>query len=202
MKIINKTDWETEDLKKILTRALNEDDKIEGKYRYRSQLKVEIVYSKGPRRWVVEYYKKHDLDLPERKWYSGYAYYNGNLMRLRVPKKEISKVLLSKIFIHEMGHIRGFRHSGMGRWLDIETSWIDDDKYQIKKKEIREKPKEDLRLKRYKHVIEMINQKEKLLKRLRNQIKKWNAKKRYYEKVLIATAKIKNEGEGEINERA
>lgn len=57
MRIINKTDWKTEDLKKVLTKALNEDDKIEGKYRYRSQLKVEIVYSKGPRRWVVEYYR-------------------------------------------------------------------------------------------------------------------------------------------------
>jgi len=195
MRIINKTDWKTEDLKKILTKALNEDDKIEGKYLYRNQLEIEIVYSKGPRRWVVESYKKRNLEMPEHWLYSGYAYYNGSLMRLRVPRKEISKVLLAKIFIHEMGHIRGYKHSSMGGWIDIEASWAKDDKYQIRKKENRKKPREDLQLKRYKHVIEMIKQKGKILKRLRNQIKKWNVKKRYYEKVLTAAGKIKSERE-------
>ena len=202
MRIINKTDWKTADLKKILTRALNEDDKIEGKYLYRNRLEIEIVYSKGPRKWVVESYKKRNLEMPEHWLYSGYAYYSGNLMRLRVPKREISKALLAKMFIHEMGHIRGHKHSGMGRWLDIETLWIEDDEYQIKKKEIKGKPREDLQLKRYNHVIEMIKQKEKILKRLRNQIKKWNAKKRYYQRVLTAAGKIKSERKGEVNEGA
>ena len=135
MKIINKTDWKTADLKKILAKALNEDDKIEGKYLYRNLLEIEIVYSKGPQKWVVESYKKRNLEMPEHWLYSGYAYHSSNLMRLRVPKREISKVLLAKMFIHEMGHIRGYKHGGMGRWLDIETLWIENDEYQIKKKE-------------------------------------------------------------------
>jgi len=65
--------------------------------------------------------------------------------------------------------------------------------YLSEKKEIKAKPREDLQLKRYNRVIEMISQKEKILKRLRNQIKKWSVKKRYYEKVLTATGKLKSE---------
>jgi len=193
MKIINKTDWKTEDLKRILTKALNEDDKIEGRYRYRSQLEIEIVYSKGPRKWVVESYKRRNLEIPEHWLYSGYAYFNGNLMRLRIPKEKIKKVILAKIFIHEMGHIRGYRHSGMGRWTEIDVPWIKDDEYQIRKKEVNKKPREDLQLKRYNHVIEMIREKEKILKRLRNQIRKWNQKRKYYERILVASTKIKKE---------
>jgi len=89
----------------------------------------------------------------------------------------------------------------MGRWIDIETLWIEDDEYQIKKKEIRGKPREDLQLKRYKHVIEMIKQKEKILKRLRNQIKKWNVKRRYYQRILTTTGKLRVKGEVKDNER-
>jgi len=196
MKIINKTNWRTDDLKKLLTAAFNEDDRVEGKYKYRDRLRIEIVYSKGPRRWVVEAYKKRNLELPVRRLYSGYAFYNGNFMKLRIPKEKIDKEILVKIFIHEAGHIRGFRHSGMRRWIDIEASWAKDDKYQMRQKETKVKPKVDLQLKRYEHILTLLKDKKSQLKRLQNQIKKWNQKRKYYESVLVASGKIKKEDIG------
>lgn len=65
--------------------------------------------------------------------------------------------------------------------------------YRSEKKAIKIKPKVNLQLKRYEHVIKMIKRKEKILKRLRNQIKKWNQKRKYYERILVANGKIKKE---------
>jgi len=52
------------------------------------------------------------------------------------------------------------------------------------------KPKPDLQLKRYQHVLKMVKQKTKQLKRTQTLLKKWTQKKKYYEKVLVAASKL------------
>ncbi|MBA7544766.1 hypothetical protein ES705_37127 [subsurface metagenome] len=190
MKVINKTHWNTSDLKRVLVKALNEDDKIEGRYKHRGYLRITIVYSKGWPSWVIKHYQKQNKEIPIRKVYSGNAWVNGTVMGLRVPREKFNVEHFVEVFIHEMSHIRGIRsHRAIGTVKDEDLEWTKE--YSVTQKEARVKPKVDLQLKRYNHVIEMIKQKEKILKRLRNQIKKWNAKRRYYERALTAAGKIK-----------
>ncbi len=199
MKVINKTNWDNSDLKKILVKALNEDDKVEGKYKYRNCLEITISYSKGYPSWVVKHYQKQNKELPIRKRYSGNAWVGGTRMTLRVPREEFNVEHFVEVFIHEMSHVRGIRsHRAIGTVKDEDLEWTKN--YSVRQKEVRVKPKVDLQLKRYNHVIEIIKQKEKIMKRLRNQIKKWNAKKRYYQRVLTSAGKIKSERKGEVNE--
>lgn len=196
MKIINKTNWDTLDLKKVLTRALDEDDKVEGKYGYRSYLEVTISYSKGYPSWVVKRYQERNKELPVRERYSGNAWVGGTRMVLRVPRGKIDTRLLSRVFKHELDHCRGFKHNQMGgRYLDTKDLGRDNWalSYPIRQKEARVEPKPDLQVRRYEHVLEMLKAKKSQLKRLQNQIKKWNQKRKYYESVLVASGKIKEE---------
>lgn len=192
MKVINKTHWDTSDLKRILVKALNEDDKIEGKYEYRSYLEVTITYSKGWRKWIVEYYKKKKKELPTREVYSGNAWVRGTGMRLRVPREKFNVERFVELFIHEMSHVRGYRsHRVIGTVKDEDLEWIKN--YSVRQKETRAKPKVDLQLKRYEHILAMLKDKKSKLKRLQIQIKKWNQKSKYYERILIANGKMKRE---------
>jgi len=183
MKIINRTKWDTLDLKKILTKALHEEEKIEGRLSNKGYLEVEIISAGKWNKKFIEYFKSKNRDIPEvRKAYSGYAYINGDYMKLRLPDTNIDTDKLAKLFIHELKHIRGFRHKDMISYIEYNTNWAKD--YIINLKAKIKKPKEDLQIKRYKHVLEMYTKKVNQLKRLKNQIKKWESKKKYYEKVL------------------
>jgi hypothetical protein len=183
MKINNKTNWNEKDLRKIFSKAMSLNDKIEGRYPRKSQLLVEVVYAK--RTWA-----KIDNQ------FSGYAYRNGNYMKLKVPRKQFDQRLLARVFIHELYHCRGFSHDQMGEvYLNIknleEDNWALE--YPVRKILPKKKPKEDLQIKRYEHVLAMLKDKQLKLKRLQKQVKKWNAKKKYYEKTLVAAGKIKME---------
>jgi len=192
MKIINKTNWDTLDLKKVLTKALDEDDKVEGRYEYRSYLEVTISYSKGYPSWVIRHYQKENREIPIRERYSGSAWVNGTRMTLRVPREKFDVKRFARIFIHEMSHIRGIRsHRVIGVVKDEDLKWTKD--YSVRQEETKVKPKTDLQVRRYEHVLEMLKAKKSQLKRLQNQIKKWNQKRKYYESVLIANGKIQKE---------
>jgi len=175
MKVKNKTQWLTRDLKRILCEALRRDNKIEGELTewQRKRLTVEIVHARYNR-------------------VSGYAWYNSYLMRLRVPKEKLLKKDLVWLFIHELTHIRGYKHKSITRkWEIVNCSWVEDnEKYPLGKKVERPKPKTDLQLKRYTHVLKMISKKETALKRLNNSLKRWKKKQKYYEKVLITVGKL------------
>lgn len=192
MKVTNKTNWRTSDLKRILVRALNEDDKVEGLYNYRNRLKIIIVYSKGHPGWVIKSYKREGKDLPTRELYSGYAWIRGSEMRLRIPREIFNVKRFVKLFIHEMSHIRGIRsHRMIGAVKDSDLEWTKN--YSVKQKGIKIKQKADLQLKRYEHVLAALKIKKTQLKRLQSQIKKWTQKKRYYESVLVTNGKIEKE---------
>lgn len=192
MKIINKTNWDTLDLKKVLTKVLDEDDKVEGRYKYRNYLEVTISYSKGYPGWVISHYKKKGKELPAREVYSGSAWVGGTGMGLRVPRGKFDVKRFARIFIHEMSHIRGISsHRAIGVVEDEDLGWTKG--YSVRQKEAKVKPKPDLQMRRYEHVLEMLKAKKSQLKRLQNQIKKWNQKRKYYESVLVASGKIEEE---------
>lgn len=192
MKITNKTNWDTLGLKKVLIKALDEDDKVEGRYKYRSCLEVTISYSKGYPGWVISHYKRKGKELPPREVYSGSAWVGGTRMILRVPREKFTVRRFVRVFIHEMSHIRGIRsHRAIGVVEDEDLGWTKD--YFVRQKEIKVKPKPDLQMRRYEHVLETLKVKKSQLKRLQNQIKKWNQKRKYYESVLVASGKIEKE---------
>jgi hypothetical protein len=183
MKITNKTHWDSRDLKKIFSKAMSLNDKLEGRYQRKSQLLVEVVYSK--RTWANV-----------QSQFSGYAYRNGNYMRLRVPRKPFDQRLLVRLFVHELYHCRGFSHDQMGEvYLNIKNLEIDNWvlEYSVRKILKNKKPKRDLQITRYEHVLQMVKDKKSKLKRMQNQLAKWTAKKRYYEKALVEAGKINKE---------
>ena len=187
MKIVNRTNWSTRSIWKLLTTALKIDEKIEGKFKERKDLEVLIVYS-NKRYWGA----------PEHR-FSGHAYYYGSWMKIRVPREKIDSRLFARTFWHELYHCRGFRHNQMqsigGRFLDMKNLEKDDWalEYSIVPKKEKSRPKVDLQLKRYECVLETLKIKTSQLKKLQKQIKKWSQKRKYYESALASNGKIKKE---------
>lgn len=200
MKVTNKTNWQTSDLKKIFIECCK--TKLDS-WKY---LKVEVTYSAS--RWI------HG-----RAGYGGGLRGGGNvkifLPRNPIDKKYIDgryteprpyaflnfKQVLAWVFIHELHHVLGKHHREMKdsyylHWRSYarnpeKMSWVDD--LQLRKEEVKEKPKMDLQTKRYEHVLAALKIKKSKLKRLQNQIKKWTQKRKYYESVLMTNGKIKKE---------
>lgn len=197
MKVINSTEYQTKDLKKIFIECCK--IKLDS-WKY---LKVEVTYSKS--RWItgnVPYYRgeKVEIFLPrnpidkefiETRWPDSRSYAYLNFKRV-----------LAWVFIHELYHTLGRDHREMignyyNKWKSgylsdpEKMSWVDD--LPLRKKEIKIKPKEDLQLKRYECTLAMLKDKKSKLKRLQNQIRKWNQKRKYYERILVANRKIKKE---------
>jgi len=196
MKVINSTEYQTKDLKKIFIEC------CKTKLDSWKDLKIEVSYSKS--RWITGKApygrKKVEIFMPrnpidreyiEAKWPEPrpYAYLN-------------FKRVLAWVLIHELHHILDRHHREMignyyNKWKsgylsDPERmSWVDD--LPLRKKEIKTKPKEDLQLKRYEHILAMLKDKKSKLKKLQNQIRTWNQKRKYYERVLVANGKIKKE---------
>lgn len=200
MKVINETNWQTSDLKKIFIGC------CKTKLDSWKNLKVEVTYSRS-------------------RWIHGKARYGGGLygrgkVEIFLPRKPINKEyidarwteprpyaylnfkrVLAWVFIHELCHVVGRRHREMANSYYYEwrfyahnpgrMSWVDS--LLLREKEIKVKPKVDLQLKRYDHVLATLKDKKSKLKRLQNQIKKWDQKRKYYESVLVANGKIKEE---------
>ena len=189
MKIINKTHWETRPIWKLLTEALKRNEKIEGRFMHRKYLEVEIVYS-----------KKKNWGQPEQH-FTGHATYNGSTMTIRVPREKIDTRVFARVFDHELYHNRGFKHNKLGviggRFLNLNTlekdNWALEYIMTLKEPKLKLKPKVDLQLKRYNHVLALLKDKKSNLKRLQNQIKKWTQKRKYYEHILVTNGKIKKE---------
>ncbi|MHA1410513.1 MAG: hypothetical protein ACTSQY_09465 [Candidatus Odinarchaeia archaeon] len=108
-----------------------------------------------------------------------------------------SPLSVAGVFIHELQHTRRYEHRALGACIDEADrkeakEAIGDFEFTFKQPK-RPKPREDLQMRRYNHVLKMISDKERQLKRLQNQLKKWKQKRKYYENVLLAAGKIKKE---------
>jgi len=172
MRIQNLTHWNTTDLRKIFTRAMQEVDKTE----------------KNPkRRLQVLFAYAHQL-----RGISGRANYWGTI-RINIPKdtdfEDIDrKIRLVHVSAHEYVHIvsgnnyidrRDYRNDWTAR---LNYDWVKD--YEIRKKEITEKPKIDIQKIRYERAMKNYHQAETRLKRAKTLLNKWKKKMKYYEVVF------------------
>lgn len=91
MKVINKTWWNTRDLKRIISRVATQEVDLPR----RKFLKAEIRYGHKP--FGV----------------SGYAWLGGNLFVIRVSKVRVDPIAFARIVAHEIGHCIGLEHHRM-----------------------------------------------------------------------------------------
>jgi hypothetical protein len=177
MIIQNQTHFVTSDLKSFILRAIKESIK-EGEDSRTKRLTVKVVYSKN------------------REWggagYSGYAYYNGYLMRLRIPRELKDKEAFARLVMHEYDHIVGYHHRQMD-WV-YNTAWVNG--YEIRIQPPKVKEKIDVRLVRYERTKKLLKEKQTQMKRVQTLIKKYAKRVKYYEKMLTAKGSV------EVNQEA
>lgn len=178
MKVKNKTEYRMVDLKKIFTQVIRRIEKVEGKLPdQRKYLLVNVVHTQG-------------------RGYSGLAEIDGYYMKIRLPKSknvEINNRKVAWLFEHELMHILGYRHKQMGgsKYPKNYEEWAWADEMEIRLQEekvVEEEPKENIQVRRYEHVLVMLEQRElkldetkRAVKRIEKQIVGWNRKKLYYE---------------------
>lgn len=92
MKIINKTHWQTRQLKAIIVRVANTE--LKGYEKRKKRLIIEITYSR-------------------KGGHHGCAYVGGTHAYLRIPKAEVDKPQFAWLVAHELSHIRGQHHKTM-----------------------------------------------------------------------------------------
>lgn len=206
MKLINKTDYDTLALKKLFTRCLTELEKLEGKLPQRNRLLIEVksrtfgtrgkaIYggykiwmyissAKRLKKWVEKKVAAHLGDERYRKWAD------------QVLGRAATVYDVAWVFLHELQHSYGYHHDKISNGVLQKMAEGFCNEYELKMKEPEPaKPKEEIQLKRYNHVIKMISKKESQFKRLSSSLRKWRIKQRRYEKILVAAGKIKNGGE-------
>lgn len=180
MKVVNNSNWNTDDLKKLINAVLKFSGQDApriltiktGKHNHGTNGRASIGGS-----WV-------DMWVPKTMISKKGVGLDGKFHTLcdeeiRFPVEEFSKV-----FIHEVGHNEGLRHKDMLPWehIKIPTS--------IREMVIRSKPKpkpkikRNLREVRYEHALKMLKKNQTKLKRTKTQINKWAKKVKYYEKTM------------------
>ena len=191
MKIVNKTQWRTEDLRKLFLAGMRErgtthdltvtvgysrTGRVTGRARYgRFYDKVgpHALGSAFRTRYVPGHTMTIRLPAPGRVW------------KLRVdgrwPEQEIAAV-----FMHELAHNLGVRHRDMHpdlRHCKQEITWADPT-LSIRKAEPKLKP--DKAITREEHSREKVVELTSRIKRLTTQLRKWKDKVRYYDRKKAA----------------
>src|SRR4030065_1111035 len=154
MKIVNQTNWNTHDLKKLINRTIQEVGATNNRT-------IKIVNN----RRIASYM-------------SGRATINGSWVKMRVPIQEFDPKLFASVLTHELHHNLGLKQKEMAELPSC--YWASE--YQVKKKEAKIEIVVPLLDKRYDHAKKMLNEKQSQMKRLATLTKKWNRKVTYYEK--------------------
>lgn len=178
MRILNKTDWNTSDLRRVFALVLKRWNQIDDRKVNTKRLKnITVVNS----RW--------------RTYISGHAYLNSGTMRLRLPKEAIDVKQLAFLFEHELAHCAGYEHARMGPL----NSWklVGSGRYDyvagilVRKKEPKAaKPRPDVQIVRYQSALKTLARWQTKAKRASTGIKTYRAKVRYYEKALAADGRL------------
>ena len=171
MKIINKSRWNTSDLKKLSRAVLKH-------YGYDAPRLFKIVTGKSTN------WRKADSQCC-----SGRASLGGSRVRMMVPKSTtIEKVPVvfpvkdyARVLIHEVGHNAGLVHKEMVECRSIEVP-EEILEMTVRPKEKKVKPKRDLKQERYQKTLKKVGEYETKLKRTKTLLKKWKRKRKYYEK--------------------
>jgi len=166
MKITNKTDYSTRQLRKIFM-ACEKNEGTNPKNR-----NIEVIYgrSKGVR---------------------GYAWYNSNSVVIKLPKmkKDNSNQAnihqLARVYIHEVGHNLNLRHKEMMKWWLMPVDFLEEGKVEFKsvalgpKKEIVKKSAVKTREEKAK---KKLAEWEKKFNRAKTFVAKYKKKVKYYNK--------------------
>ena len=201
MRIKNETDWDTADLRRIFALVLTRWNKIDDRKVPSKRLRnVTVVNAK----WV--------------QYPTGHAYLNSGTIRLRLPRRIDEHVMkrssygskydhlirgtemkdfvrrVAFLFEHELAHAAGYDHNRMGplnHWVTATTSRYDYvDGLEIRKKEVKVRPKADVQVVRYQAATAALQRWESKLKRAQTGIRTYRAKVRYYEKALAADGRL------------
>lgn len=157
MKVTNKTEFRTDDLRKIFKAGL-------------------IAEGAEYKRYWITVRKS-------RKHITGSTWYTSHNISINLPSDAGERLrYLAQVFVHEIGHTLGLRHSEMTHYYTIKIPWLNG--MVLRKKTVKVKPKEDLRTKRYQHALKMFKSHKSNLKREENLVKKWGRKVKYYEKAI------------------
>lgn len=184
MRIINQTKYSTKDLRALFSACLKEDNRLEQDYIASKYLTIKVYKSNTIRgKAYIGRYFFDDINHPNI--WVGLPQYKNELIEFQT----FSVHNIAFVFLHELQHYRGFRH---GKINDKNLMKIAEKfkHFPIQVEQPILKQKEDIRLKRYCHVLNMVKDKETKLKRLQGQLKKWKQKQKYYERTLKAAGKI------------
>ena len=168
MKIINKTKWNTMDLRKIFCKCLKEDEKTEGKLYQKNRLTIHVHYAK------------------QNRGCSGHATYNGIWIQINIPKNMGEKLVenVCYVFLHELQHTRGYHHGRFSEVVLRDIAKAIAPNYNLTQKTEMKKEKPDIQRIRYDRAIANLKRAETRFKRAKTIYKKWTQKVKYYEKVF------------------
>lgn len=178
MKIQNKTNWRTNDLRKVFATVLARWNKIDDKKVPSKRLRnVRVVSTR------------------RRNHMSGCAYVSSGWMTLRLPKSKVDVAQLGFLFEHELAHCAGYEHSAMGplnSWKLVGSGRYD---YlaglEIRQKEPKAaKPKDDKQIARYQAAVTNLANWRKKMKRAATGVRTYQAKVKRYEKIFAADGRL------------
>lgn len=161
MKIINRTDWDTGDLQRLIRRTMKEVG-IEKDQMNR------VVVNKS------------------RKWISGRAWRYTGQVEMCVPNGQKFRTdRFVQVLVHEFHHILGLHHEDMVSSFTLDYDWTK--KFRVNKKEQKPKPKpkEPIQITRHRIALRRVKEKEAIIRRNQKLLRKWNKKVKYYEKELM-----------------
>ncbi len=185
MKITNKTDWSTADLRRVFSAVLARwNAREEPRYQVKSTRLRRITVV--PTRWGS---------------YSGHAFYDSGTMRLRLNKKVLSARKVAWLFEHELAHCAGQSHDAhhgrqaMLPWInkgpatpelwDRHYGFVDGLTINLAAPKPA-KPKPDRQALAYERTLAGIKRWTTKAKRAQTALRTLAKKKRYYEKALAA----------------
>ena len=169
LKLINKTSWDTRDLRRLVLKCLEH------------------------RGWDKNREHRTEIVSARRPFVSGWAYYNRPFVRMKVPngrsysydRSEVFDCFNTKSFVkvllHEIDHNLGLHHKEMADSDKLPLPSFAES-FIVHKEELKvasPNPKEVPR-KRYERIILKIDDKQRKIKRLQNALKKLVAQKKYY----------------------
>ena len=185
MQITNTTKWNTNDLRKLFGRCVQEVRKVEG----RGENKGIIVKVRNCNSWGG-------------KGTGGRAFLGYYKMSISIGtktcdgEKEMSlkdRIRLAQVFTHEYYHNLGYKSQDFRNYRNDWTKKMDYDwvkNYQIGLEPEKEIVKKDIQMERYMKVMAKVGFYQTRLKRNQNLLKKYRVKQRYYERTLVAAGKI------------
>jgi hypothetical protein len=181
MKLINKTKWNTADLKKLCMAVIKHKGSHKnhqitvktGKYRYSNSDRI------GGLARLFGTTISMKVPLTTKPNNTGMVGNDGKTIYEQIPNA-LDVGDFAKILDHEIDHNLGLRHKVMQNWRKLDVGYLNGFKVGIQ--EVKEKPKIDLLAKRHLNAILKIKKLESEIKRKQNLLKKWEKKDNYYNK--------------------